>query len=179
MCCYDVRLFLKKDGCFAYIVAFSFILLLWGDINVAGFGLLLLVSCLFGLVFGLVHLGVGRLSVAWQGFVRASLFCCLMAVIFMLFTVLLKALLGFFIQEQSDTLLQRSLRVLNFLLFCCIWGLIFFFVSLGAKHLGLSWLWFSNEDVLTILRTFFFILLCQGAKFARVMGKAFFKRIVF
>ncbi len=159
-----------------------------------GLWLVLLVSCLFGLVLGLVHWGVGRLLVFWQEFVKPILFCCLMAVILMLFAVgirdmdsvrvmflmglvfalLLKGLLEFFLRKQSDTLLQRALRVLNFLLFICIWVLIFFFVSLGAKHLGLSWLWFSNRDVLTIISTFFFILTCQGAKSARVMRKAFF-----
>lgn len=161
-----------------------------------GLWFLLLVSFLFGAVLGLGHWGVTRLPVFWQGFVKASLFCCMMAVLLMLFAVgvrdmdsirgmflmvlvlalLLKELLGVFLREQSDTLLQRVLRVLNFLLFCCILALIFSFARWGAEHLGLSWLWFSSEDVLTIISTFFFILTFQGAKSARVMGKALFKR---
>ncbi|CDO49556.1 hypothetical protein [Bartonella tribocorum] len=153
-------------------------------------------SFLFGAVLGLGHWGVTRLPVFWQGFVKASLFCCMMAVFLMLFavgvrdmdsvrgmflkvlvfTVLLKGLLGVFIREQSDTLLQRALRVLNFLLFCCILGTVFNFTRWGAEHLGLSWLWFSNEDVLIIISTCFFILTCQGAKSARVMVGRFLKK---
>lgn len=160
--------------------------------------LLVVFSCIIGVVLGLVHLGIKRLPVAWQAFVEGRGFCCMMAVLLMFFAVgvrdmnsirgvkaldfvgSLKVLLEFFLREQSNTVLQRSLRVLNFVLFCCIWGLIlfFFFVSLGAKHLDLSWLWFSNEDVLTFIVGFLSPLIYQGVKSVRRMGKAFFKRVV-
>lgn len=155
-------------------------------------------SCIFGAILGLLHWGVGSLPVAWQVCVRWSMFCCLMVVLIILFAVgvrdmnsvremflkvlifavLLKLLLGFFIGEQSNMVLQRSLRVLDFVLFICIMAVFFFFVSLGAKHLGLSWLWFSNDDVLTAIRTFLFILIYQGVKAVCVKGKAFLKKVV-
>ncbi|WP_273719227.1 MULTISPECIES: hypothetical protein [Bartonella] len=153
-------------------------------------------SFLFGAVLGLGHWGVTSLPVAWQEFVKPILFCCLMAVILMLFAVgirdmngvrgmflmvlvfalLLKGLLEFFLRKQSDTLLQRALRVLNFLLFCCILGTVFNFTRWGAEHLGLSWLWFSNEDILIFITGFLTPFIYHGVKSVRVMRKALFKR---
>ncbi|PIT68095.1 hypothetical protein [Bartonella tribocorum] len=155
-------------------------------------------SFLFGAVLGLLHWSVGRLPVSWQGFVKASLFCCMMAALLMLFAVglsdmgsvrgmflkalvfvlLLKVLLGFFLQEQSDTLLQRALRVLNFLLFGCIWGIVFNFARWGAEHLGLSWLWFSNEDVLLFMTGFLIPFIYQGVASVRGMVGRFLKERV-
>ncbi|UNF39780.1 hypothetical protein [Bartonella krasnovii] len=158
-----------------------------------------LFSCIFAAVLGLLHGGVKSLPVAWAGFVKVLLFCGLMGGILGLFVVgvknidsirvmflkalvlalLLKLLLSFFIRAQSDTLVQRVLRVLNFLLFICILALVFNFVQWGAERLGWSWLWFSNQNVLIFISGFLFPLIWQGMKSARVMGKAFFKRVGF
>ncbi|WP_208438542.1 hypothetical protein [Bartonella grahamii] len=152
-------------------------------------------SCIFATVLGLVHLGVKSMPVAGQVFVKAVMFCCMMGFILwfaavgvrdmdsiravflkgLLLTVLLKVLLGFFIREQSDTVLQRLLRSLNFVLFCCILALILFFTRVGAENLGLSWLWFSNERVFLFIFGFLFPLIYQGVRRARVLGAWFLR----
>ncbi len=93
----------------------------------------------------------------------------------LLLSVLLKVLLGFFIREQSDTVLQRSLRALNFVLFFCILALILVFTRLGAENLGLSWLWFSNERVFLFIVGFLSPLIYQGVRSARVLWAWFLK----
>ncbi|WP_254474851.1 hypothetical protein [Bartonella sp. B1098] len=155
-----------------------------------------LFSCSFAAVFGLVHGGVKSLPVVWQMFVKATFFCCLMGVILWFFIVgvsdmnstrviflkvlvlalLLELLLGFFIREHRDTVVQRVLRVLNFVLFICILALVFSFSHWGAERLGWSWLWFSNQDVLTFIFGFLSPLIYQGMKSARVMAGRFLKK---
>ncbi|WP_375682312.1 hypothetical protein [Bartonella sp. CE47NXGY] len=93
----------------------------------------------------------------------------------LLLSLLLKVLLGFFIREQGDTVLQRSLRALNFVLFCCILAPILFFTRLGAENLGLSWLWFSDERVFLFIFGFTLPFVCEGARCARVLGAWFLK----
>ncbi|WP_375609331.1 MULTISPECIES: hypothetical protein [unclassified Bartonella] len=152
-------------------------------------------SCIFATVLGLVHLGVKSMPVAWQVFLKAVMFCCMMGFILwfaavgvrdmdsiravflkvLLLSVLLKVLLGFFIREQSDTVLQRLLRALNFVLFFCILAPILCFTRLGAENLGLSWLWFSDERVLPFIVGFFSPLIYQGVRRARVLGAWFLK----
>ncbi|WP_375651916.1 hypothetical protein [Bartonella sp. LB28NMGDW] len=152
-------------------------------------------SCIFATVLGLVHLGVKSMPVAWQVFVKAVMFCCLMGFILwfaavgvrdmdsiravflkvLLLTVLLKVLLGFFIREQSDTVLQRLLRALNFVLFFCILALILCFTRLGAENLGLSWLWFSKDWVFLFIFGFTLPFVCEGARCARVLGAWFLR----
>ncbi|WP_375646208.1 hypothetical protein [Bartonella sp. TT29SHDZB] len=152
-------------------------------------------SCIFATVLGLVHLGVKSMPVAWQVFLKAVMFCCMMGFILwfaavgvrdmdsiravflkvLLLSLLLKVLLGFFIREQSDTVLQRSLRALNFVLFFCILAPILCFARLGAENLGLSWLWFSDERVLPFIVGFFSPLIYQGVRRARVLWAWFLK----
>ncbi len=94
----------------------------------------------------------------------------------LVFAILLKLLVGLFVQERHDSLGQRSLRILNFLLFSCILALVLLFVSLGAKKLRLSWLWFSNENVFTCVGVFLLLSLYQRAGWVCVMEEAFLRR---
>ncbi|WP_142416105.1 hypothetical protein [Bartonella massiliensis] len=155
-------------------------------------------SCMFATVLGVMHLGFKSLPVAFCWVVKAMAFCCLMGGILWLFAVgvrdtdsiggiflkvfvfavLLKLLLGFFIRAHRDTVLQRVLRVLNFVLFIYIWVLVIFFAFLGAERLGWSWLWFSNQDVSFIMRIILFLFIDQAMKSACVIRKAFLKKVV-
>ncbi|WP_273755740.1 hypothetical protein [Bartonella sp. MM73XJBT.G] len=156
-------------------------------------------SCIFTAVLGVMHLSVKSLPVAWVRFVKLILFCGMIGVILWLFVVgvgvmnstrglflkvlvlalLWKLLLWFFIRAQSDTLVQRVLYVLNYLLFICIWVLVLSFAFLGAERLGWSWLWFSNQDVSSIMRISLFLLIYQGVKSARRDVGSFFKKVGF
>ncbi|WP_273758543.1 hypothetical protein [Bartonella sp. AU55XJBT] len=71
-------------------------------------------------------------------------------------------------------MVQRVLRVLNFVLFICILSLVFNFAQWGAESLGWSWLWFSNHDVLIFIWGFLFPFIYQGMKSVRVMAGRFF-----
>ncbi len=153
-------------------------------------------SCIFTAVLGVMHLSVKSLPVVWAGVLKVMAFCGMIGLILWLFVVgvgvmnstrglflkvlvlalLWKLLLGFFIRAQSDTLVQRVLYVLNYLLFICIWVLVLSFAFLGAERLGWSWLWFSNQDVSSIMRISLFLLIFQGMKSARVMAGRFLKK---
>ncbi len=153
-------------------------------------------SCIFTAVLGVMHFSVKSLPVAWVRFVKAILFCGMMGVILYLFAVgisdmnslrgmflkvlvlalLLKLLLGFFIRAQSDTLVQRVLRVLNFVLFICILSLVLNFVQWGAERLGWSWLWFLNEKETPSIGVFLVVLIYHYIQNVRRDVGSFFKK---
>lgn len=94
-----------------------------------------------------------------------------------MFALLLKLPVSLLKREGDDSVLQRSLWLLNCLLVGCILGFILFFVFQGGQKLGLSWLWFSNIMVLIGINGFFSPFLYQGARCACVMAEVFFKRV--
>ncbi len=145
----------------------------------------------------LLHLGMRSLPAEWRVFLKALAFCCMMGVILRLafegvrdigrlggmflevlgLALLLKLLLALLMWEGDDSVLQRSLRVLNFVLFCCIWRCVLVFFAAGTEHFGWSWIWFSNESVVIGISAFLSPFLYQAAHCARVMGKAFLESV--
>lgn len=126
------------------------------------------------LPFGLAH---GRsVPTMWGVVVQAVAFCCMMGVILlfafagakhfgppfglgwgmvvlgMVLVVLLNLSADFLRKrvldcEGKSALFLRGMWLFNWFLFTCIMSLILALASLGAKHLGFSWLWFQNKWV--------------------------------
>ncbi|WP_208436962.1 hypothetical protein [Bartonella taylorii] len=164
-------------------------------------------SCMIGIVLGAVlvvsHVGAKCLGVTWDLFLKALAFCCFVGVVLWLaygevrsigltgifliglaLAILLKLLLGylmrgFLMRERGDSVLRRSLWLLNGLVFSCIVGAVFAFAYGGAQRLGVDWLWFSNGWVFCLIFGFTSPFIYHGARCARVVGKAFFERVVF
>ncbi|WP_345119194.1 hypothetical protein [Bartonella pachyuromydis] len=154
-------------------------------------------SCLFGIVLGLLHLGIKSLPDPWEMFVKVLALCCFSGVILLfafegvmhigimrgilltglVFALLLELLVALLMREGDDSILQRSLWLLNCLLVGCIWGCALVFVAAGTEHFGWSWLWCSNMMVLSSLNGFFSPFLYQGERCVLVMGEVFFKRV--
>ncbi|USP01307.1 hypothetical protein LBE40_00195 [Bartonella taylorii] len=133
-------------------------------------------SFVMGIVLGviLVISHVGARSIGLTGIFLMAL--ALASLLKLLLGFLMR---GFLMRERGDTVLQRSLWLLNGLVFSCIVGAVFGFAYGGAQRLGVDWLWFSNQWVFCLIFGFTSPFIYHGARCARVVRKAFFERVVF
>ncbi|EJF98025.1 hypothetical protein MEI_00947 [Bartonella vinsonii subsp. arupensis Pm136co] len=160
----------------------------------------LVFSCFLGAVFVIGCVGVKSTAVTWGVFLKVLLFCLVVGIALVFAGVGVRrlgvswamflmgggflALLELFLvwltkrrqEGRQDGVVLRCLLILKWVVFCSIVGGFVFFMREGAEHMGVSWLWCSNDFGFYVLFGFTFPLIYEGARCVGVLWDWFLEK---